>query len=76
MKTSRGLSKDNNSKKQTLETLCKRLRKVTLLREVELEDLLLHIGSVIYPSKTFQKNKATFINVENSQDNNGQIKAK
>ena len=76
LKTSKALPKNNNSKKQTLETLCKRLRKVTFLGDVETEELILHLGSVVYPSKSFLNNKASFMSYQNTSDEDKQLKAK
>mmetsp|Transcript_814 Transcript_814/g.691 ORF Transcript_814/g.691 Transcript_814/m.691 type:complete len:331 (+) Transcript_814:147-1139(+) len=75
LKTSKSLPKDNNSKKRTLETLCNRLRKVTILGEIESEELALHLGSVIYPSNTFLKNKASFTSYQTNFDED-QMKVK
>lgn len=76
MKTSKTLHKGKNSKKQILEAMCERLRKSTLLSEVETDDLVLHLGSIIYPSKSFLKHKSSFQALKNVDKVTGELRAK
>ncbi|CAI2370869.1 unnamed protein product [Moneuplotes crassus] len=76
MKISKVLPKGMNSKKQIMEAMCDKLRKTTLLSEVEKEDLLLHLGAIIYPSKAYLKNKAAFMSSTKSSGKEGELKAK
>lgn len=76
IKISKTLGKGKKSKKDILQKMCLSLRKSTLLSEIKIEDLVLHLGSVIYPSKAFLKNRASFSASMKEGMNEGEVRAK
>ncbi|CAI2371084.1 unnamed protein product [Moneuplotes crassus] len=76
VKAKRGLPKGMKSKKLILKSMCEKLRKTSLLSEVSTDDLLFHLCSIIYPSKTYIKNRAIFTPSQGCMETKAEVRAK
>lgn len=76
VKVARTLPKGESSKKNTLEEMAKRLQSTSLMNGLSQKEIVLYLGSVVYPSKAYLKNEMVFKTVDLDEDNTTKEKVK
>jgi hypothetical protein len=76
VKVAKTLPKGESSKKNTLEEMAKRLQSTQLMNGISQKEIVLYLGSVIYPSKAFFKNEMIFKTVDLDEEHTTKEKVK